>query len=89
MAKLALCILVFALFALALSARVPREEPAEQNLINEYIDKAAASIKELTQKIQEFEPKKAEELAKEGINTITTFVQKVNETFHQAPAAST
>ncbi|EDW41371.1 GM25413 [Drosophila sechellia] len=88
MAKLALCILVFALFALALSARVPREEPAEPNLIKEYIDKAAASFKEFAQKIQEFEPK-AEELAKQGINTVTTFVQKVNETLSQAPAAST
>ena len=86
MVKLAICILVFALFALALSARVPREE---SNPAQEFLTKAQGDFNEFIEKLKALDAKKVEGLFKDGLNTVQEGLQKLNETFLQAPAAST
>ncbi|EDW94397.1 neuropeptide-like 2 [Drosophila yakuba] len=85
MAKIALALFLFALFAVAMSARVAREEPAAAA---DPLEQIKAEINNVITKLKGLDENKFKEMLTDGITHIQEGLNKVTEVIQPKPTSA-
>ncbi|XP_043649324.1 neuropeptide-like 2 [Drosophila teissieri] len=85
MAKIAVALFLFALFAVAMAARVAREEPAAAV---DPLEQFKTEISNAIKKLQDLDGEKFKAFLSDGIGSIQQGLTKVNEAIQQKPASA-